>query len=293
MWCGTTLVIVYLISLQCWLYRKTINETIHPFYQVCMITIVVITFYNGFLVYLGRLDWYVVAPPGSSGADAFSFMHFLGYSKTFISCIKYIPAIALNFRLKNTAGFSIIQVLFDIGGAATSFTQSMLNAYITPNPDGSPDFNTVFGNLPKLLLSLESLFFCSILLFQHYVLYRHNNKDVSVDDDDDDDDGGGDVDRIARLNENSDDMGTDGVQTLSHTRSKKTNSGYDETDDGSESPLLDGRERSSTAGHNQMMGHDYDLNTTSASSSHRNARFPPSESLSLNITSVNTPAPRT
>jgi cystinosin len=183
-WCGITLIVVYGIAIQCLLYRRTITESVHPFYQLSMFGILIITLYNAFLVRAGFLQWYIVSDndpgSGSSGADAFSFMHFLGYSKTFISFIKYVPQCKLNFTRKATTGFSIQQVLLDVGGAVTSFGQSMLNAYINPQPDGSPDWNTVFGNVPKLLLSLESIFFCSILIVQHYWLYAEENERIAA-----------------------------------------------------------------------------------------------------------------
>jgi cystinosin len=162
-WCSITLFVVYGIAIQCWVYRKTITESVHWFYQCVVFSIIIIVVYNIPLVSFGYLPLY--------STDRYSALKFLGYTKTFISFIKYTPVCRLNFVNKSTKGFSIYQIILDITGALTSFLQSMLNAYIYAKPDGNPDWETVFGNLPKLFLSIESLFFCSILLIQHYVLY--------------------------------------------------------------------------------------------------------------------------
>jgi len=125
-WCGCTLVVVYAIAVQCVIYRKTITETIHPFYQASIVGIFTITAYNLFLVKANFLPWYTVA---DGGGEAYSFMHFCGYAKTYISFIKYFPQCRLNFRRKRTTGFSIFQVVLDVTGALTSFAQSMINAW--------------------------------------------------------------------------------------------------------------------------------------------------------------------
>lgn len=174
-WCGATLIVVYGIAIQCVVYRHTITEKIHPFYQISIISIFAITFYNLLLVFLGLLPIFSTGSSPNGSADAYSFMHFLGYVKSYISFIKYTPQIFLNCKNQSTTGFSILQIILDVTGAVTSFGQSLLNAYINPHSDGTPDFDTVIGNIPKLLLSLESVFFCTILLIQHYWIYADNN----------------------------------------------------------------------------------------------------------------------
>lgn len=239
-WCGTTLIVVYGIAIQCYVYKDTITESIHPFYQISILSIFTITFYNLMLVRMGLLEWYTTGSPENGGADAYSFMHFLGYAKTYISFVKYVPQMLLNFRRKSTHGFSIGQVILDVTGAATSFGQSVMNAYITPRDDGSPDFDTVLGNLPKLFLSLESLFFCAILLFQHYCLYRDNNHDDGDDENDPDELSG-----LTALSAQSSHVNPTEKNNTHRKKPSSTTKAINHTDndrnyidDGSEDPLL-------------------------------------------------------
>ena len=45
---------------------------------------------------------------------------------------------------------------------------------------GTPFFGAGAFNLIKFILSIVSIFFDLIFMFQHYVLYRHNRKPLDV-----------------------------------------------------------------------------------------------------------------
>eukprot|EP00461_Guttulinopsis_vulgaris_P005022 UN05027 len=51
-----------------------------------------------------------------------------------------------------------------------------VTAHIHTNPDGSPDYNNVFGNIPKVILSIESIVFSICFIIQHYFVYWENNQ---------------------------------------------------------------------------------------------------------------------
>ncbi len=90
------------------------------------------------------------------------------------SLFKYIPQVYLNYTLKSTVGWSIINVLLDITGGILSLFQLFLDA-IRLNVDCW--WNAVFApnNLVKFGLGLASLLFDSLFLMQHYVWFRRDD----------------------------------------------------------------------------------------------------------------------
>lgn len=66
--------------------------------------------HNNFQDSLGRFNW-------------LDFLDLLGYVKIFISLIKYIPQVLLNYRRKSTAGWSIWNILLDLTGGTLSDLQ--------------------------------------------------------------------------------------------------------------------------------------------------------------------------
>ncbi|KAK6928451.1 PQ-loop repeat [Dillenia turbinata] len=70
--------------------------------------------------------------------------------RVIMTTIKYMPQAFMNFQRKSTVGFSIGNILLDLLG------DSWVNFY---------------GNIGKTLLSLVSIFFDLLFIFQHYVLY--------------------------------------------------------------------------------------------------------------------------
>lgn len=98
--------------------------------------------------------------------DILLLIYFYSYVKLFISCVKYIPQVWMNYRRKSTEGWSIGNILLDFTGGIFSFVQMVLLA-INYN-----DWVSIFGSVTKLGLALLSMGFDLIFMLQHYKFYR-------------------------------------------------------------------------------------------------------------------------
>ncbi|XP_047322155.1 cystinosin homolog [Impatiens glandulifera] len=90
-----------------------------------------------------------------------------------MTVIKYIPQAVMNFRRKSTIGFSIGNILLDLVGGLTNYGQMSVQS-IDQN-----SWVNFYGNIGKTLLSLVSIFFDLVFIFQHYVLYPAKKTDSS------------------------------------------------------------------------------------------------------------------
>ena len=97
-------------------------------------------------------------------------LYYLSLCKFVITVVKFSPQVYLNWKNKNTRGWSIVQVFPDLGGAIFSFLQMVVVSINTH------DWNTYFGNSIKMFLSILTVAYDSIFLVQHFVVYRKNNK---------------------------------------------------------------------------------------------------------------------
>ena len=93
------------------------------------------------------------------------FLYVLSYIKIFISLIKYIPQVVLNYRRKSTAGWSIWNILLDFTGGMLSDLQLVLDCR------DRDDFSGITRNKAKLALGSLSIVFDLVFLVQHYCLY--------------------------------------------------------------------------------------------------------------------------
>ena len=92
----------------------------------------------------------------------------MGYAKAAITFVKYCPQVYLNWKRKSTVGWSTENVLLDLTGGSLSLLQSALNSIAL----GERFFEKGGFNVVKFILSITSIVFDSIFLFQHFVLYR-------------------------------------------------------------------------------------------------------------------------
>jgi len=97
------------------------------------------------------------------------FFYWLSYVKLAITFFKYCPQVYMNWKRKSTIGWSIGNVLLDIGGGILSDVQLIFDSW------RSDTWTGITGNPVKLLLGLLSLLFDGIFIVQHYWLYRENN----------------------------------------------------------------------------------------------------------------------
>ena len=101
---------------------------------------------------IGRFNW-------------LDYLYILSFVKIFISLIKYIPQVILNFKRKSTVGWSIWNILLDFTGGMLSDLQLFLDCI------NLHDFRSITRNLAKFGLGWLSIIFDIIFLVQHYCLY--------------------------------------------------------------------------------------------------------------------------
>ncbi|KAL0898225.1 hypothetical protein Bca101_082186 [Brassica carinata] len=92
-----------------------------------------------------------------------------------MTCVKYIPQAKMNFTRKSTVGWSIGNILLDFGGGLANYLQMVIQS-IDQN-----SWVNFYGNIGKTLLSLISIFFDILFMFQHYVLYPEKKASKSVE----------------------------------------------------------------------------------------------------------------
>jgi len=101
------------------------------------------------------------------------YLYILSFVKIFISLVKYIPQVILNFQRKSTVGWSIWNILLDFTGGMLSDLQLILDC-INLN-----DFRLISRNLAKFGLGWLSVMFDLIFIVQHYCLYSPRAVDDS------------------------------------------------------------------------------------------------------------------
>ncbi|KAF8105205.1 hypothetical protein N665_0161s0005 [Sinapis alba] len=92
-----------------------------------------------------------------------------------MTCVKYIPQAKMNFTRKSTVGWSIENILLDFCGGVSNYLQMLIQSI----DQGS--WVNFYGNIGKTLLSLVTIFFDLIFMFQHYVLYPPKKPSKSLE----------------------------------------------------------------------------------------------------------------
>lgn len=101
---------------------------------------------------------------------------YLGFMKVLISFIKFFPQVIRNYRRKSTIGWNIHNILLDFTGGSFSLAQNIIDTILGSN-DPDPTQNSAL-NFTKYALSIISMFFDLIFMFQHYVLYKERDDKV-------------------------------------------------------------------------------------------------------------------
>jgi len=159
-----------IIVFQCVIYKFE-NHTINKWHMYLCVVFWILALYNVVLSAAGFMPWCTQ----DGGEYHYNTVEFLGYVKAMISFVKYTPQAYMNWSRKSTVGWSIGNVLLDITGGSFSFAQQFVDAY-------RQDTMSVFTkNIPKLILSVESVAFDILFILQHYVFYRHNRAEAIND----------------------------------------------------------------------------------------------------------------
>ncbi|KAK7316135.1 hypothetical protein VNO77_34896 [Canavalia gladiata] len=82
-----------------------------------------------------------------------------------MTLIKYFPQAFMNFLRKSTDGFSIGGILLDFSGGVFNYSQMAVQSI----DQGS--WVNFYGNIGKVLISMVTIVYDSILMCQHYILY--------------------------------------------------------------------------------------------------------------------------
>ncbi|KAL2635564.1 hypothetical protein R1flu_007043 [Riccia fluitans] len=91
-----------------------------------------------------------------------------------MTAIKYIPQAWFNYQRKSTVGWSIGNIILDLSGGVGNLFQLVIQSI------DQHSVQNFTGNVGKLGLSLESIFFDILFVVQHYLLYPER-EDIKVD----------------------------------------------------------------------------------------------------------------
>ncbi|KAG7375661.1 hypothetical protein PHYPSEUDO_000300 [Phytophthora pseudosyringae] len=101
--------------------------------------------------------------------NTLNLLYLLSYVKLMTTLVKCLPQIALNYQRKSTVGWTIWNVLLDIGGGLLSIGQQVLDASATN------DWTAMTGDPVKFSLGFVSIIVDVVFILQHYVFYAENN----------------------------------------------------------------------------------------------------------------------
>lgn len=95
----------------------------------------------------------------------------MGGIKVVMTMIKYSPQVLHNHRRRSTEGWSLTNVLLDLGGGLLSFSQVALDAA------ARHDLSVITGNPAKIWIAVLSIGYDLVFLGQHYVFYRDDQNE--------------------------------------------------------------------------------------------------------------------
>lgn len=83
----------------------------------------------------------------------YDYVYALSYCKVFITLIKYVPQVYLNYERKSTKGWNVWNVILDISGGIFSVLQLVGDCLALK------DWTGLTNDLPKFFLGALSIFF--------------------------------------------------------------------------------------------------------------------------------------
>lgn len=114
-----------------------------------------------------------------SGKRIFGLTSWLGFITAMnhlqlaMTFIKYSPQAYYNWKRKSTEGWSVWAIVLDLAGGVCNLFQILILCW------NASDITPLTGDAGKLGLSIETLFFDIIFIFQHYVLYSKRKRGSS------------------------------------------------------------------------------------------------------------------
>ncbi|CAD8096583.1 unnamed protein product [Paramecium primaurelia] len=135
--------------------------------------IVLITLWSSTILYIVLtwiFGWEVIFKE-----EKLNVLYWMGYEKLFVTLIKNIPQVYLNYKRKSTVGWSIFNILLAFFGGILSFLQMLIDQI------NGKSVNLVDMNIVKFILNWIVLGFDLIFILQHYILYhpkRNKAKDI-------------------------------------------------------------------------------------------------------------------
>jgi cystinosin len=131
----------------------------------------------GFIVMVILEQGLQLYDPYDHKGDIFSFntIIYLGFTKAFVTLIKFIPQVVLNYRRKSTKGWSIFNVLCDLTGGVFSLFQNYIDTALHCGILIQAD-SFFLLNIVKYAISIFSIFFDVIFTVQHYCIYPESNE---------------------------------------------------------------------------------------------------------------------
>ena len=153
-------------------YTSTGLPVVSAVHRYILFAMWVILLFSVVLALTGSIPYYCINL-SSCPFYRVNLLSLLGFAKVAVSLIKNVPQLLLNHSRRSTVGWSIHGVLLDVTGSVAAFGQQALDAW---NAD---DGGMVWGNVPKLLLSILSFLFDVLFLLQHFVWYKRAPADAA------------------------------------------------------------------------------------------------------------------
>ena len=113
---------------------------------------------------------YTEDPSRDGACSTLTLLYALSYVKLAITLVKYMPQLYLNWQRRSTVGWNIDNVLLDFMGGLLSLLQLLLDAGC------SGQWSQLVGDPVKFGLGFSSMFFDTLFMVQHFVLYPERRR---------------------------------------------------------------------------------------------------------------------
>jgi len=143
----------------------TLQVAYYHGFRICPLSMITIALIMGLVLFSGIYITCILLH--FHGFRWLYFLETMGLLKIVFGCASYIPQIILNYTRKSTEGYNMWAIYMDFAGGMLSILQIVLDSI-----DIGDLREGIMGNWVKLALGLITLCVDSILLIQHYILYK-------------------------------------------------------------------------------------------------------------------------